>query len=126
MARAPACCNSAAFCWMPSIASILKPHQSAQTDRRRARLRQQVGHLVGLDRVVERADLEAELLRQVEHLRHLVGAVAVVLHGDLAAQHLGQRLERAGPARGGSPFGAPSIPRVPRARYSSAAMKAAR
>ena len=39
--------------------------------------RQQVGDLVRLDGVVERGDLEAELLRQVEHDRHLVGAIAV-------------------------------------------------
>ena len=56
--------------------------------------REQVGDLVGLDTVVERADLVAELLRDVDHLRHLVGAVAVVVHEDVAAQHLGQRLHR--------------------------------
>ncbi len=40
---------------------------------------QQVGDLVGLDRVVERADLVAELLRHIEHDGHLVGAVAVIV-----------------------------------------------
>ena len=56
-------------------------------------LGQQVAHLVRLDRVVERRDLEAELLRDVDHRRHLVGAVAVVLDADLAVEHAGQRLE---------------------------------
>src|SRR5438309_9650111 len=30
--RPPACWLSAAFCWIPSIASSLNPHQSAHTD----------------------------------------------------------------------------------------------
>ena len=63
-------------------------------DRRRRWLpREQVGDLVRLDAVVERADLVAELVRDVDHLRHLVGAVAVVVDEDVAAQHLGERLE---------------------------------
>jgi hypothetical protein len=32
IARAPACCSSAAFCGIPSSDSILKPHQSAHTE----------------------------------------------------------------------------------------------
>ncbi len=78
---------------MPSSASILKPPQSAHTERGDRFLREQVGDLVGLDAVVERADLVAELLRDVDHLRHLVGAIAVVLDEDVAAQHLGERLD---------------------------------
>ena len=52
---------------------------------------QHVGNLVGLHRVVEGADTEAELLGKVQHLHHFVGAVAVVLHDDLAVQHTSQR-----------------------------------
>src|SRR3546814_15041992 len=40
-------------------------------------LGQAAGDLVGLDTVVERGDLEAELVGQVEHRGHLVGAIAV-------------------------------------------------
>src|SRR3546814_18837396 len=36
-------------------------------------------------------DLEAELLRQVDHRRHLVGAVAEDVHEDVAVEHAGQR-----------------------------------
>ena len=35
--------------------------------------------------MVERADLEAEFVAEVEHLRHFVGAVAVVLDENVAA-----------------------------------------
>ena len=35
---------------------------------------------------MERTDLEAELLRQVDHRRHLVGAVAVVVDEDFAVE----------------------------------------
>src|SRR6059058_361001 len=56
-------------------------------------LREQVRDLVRLDRVVEGPDLEAELVRQIDHLGHFVGAIAVVLNVDIAAQHLGERLE---------------------------------
>ena len=52
-----------------------------------------VGDLVGLDAVVERGDLEAELLGQVEHRRHLVGAVAVDVHLDVAVERAGERVE---------------------------------
>src|SRR5690606_28352036 len=54
---------------------------------------QAVGDLVGLDAVVERGDVEAELLGQVEHGRHLVGAVAVDVHEDLALERRRQRLQ---------------------------------
>ena len=55
--------------------------------------REQRRDLVGLDGVVEGADPEAELARDVDHDRHLVGAVAMVLDQDLAAQHAGQGVE---------------------------------
>ena len=98
IARAPARCTSAMFARTPSIASILKPPQSDQIDAEIAFAREQVGDLVRLDAVVERADLVAELLRDVDHLRHLVGAIAVVVHEDVAAQHLGERLAARGRA----------------------------
>ena len=43
--------------------------------------------------MVERADLVAELVGDVDHLRHLVGAVAVVVHEYVAAQNFGEGLE---------------------------------
>ena len=55
-------------------------------------LRQQVGDLVSFDGVMERGDLEAEFLRQVDHDRHLIGAVAVDVHQDLALHCAHQRL----------------------------------
>src|SRR3546814_5118337 len=54
---------------------------------------EQVGDLVCLHAVVEGGDLEAELLRQVDHRRHLVGAVAVDVHEDVAVEHAGQRFQ---------------------------------
>ncbi len=70
-------------------AAPVGPHRRAG-----AVLAQQVGDLVRFDSVVECADLEAEFLRDVEHLRHLVGAIAVHLRKNVAAQYFGQRLER--------------------------------
>src|SRR5439155_391167 len=49
--------------------------------------------LVRLDRVMEGADVEAELAGEVHHLRHLVGAITVVLNVDVPPQHLGEGLE---------------------------------
>src|SRR3546814_5288210 len=49
--------------------------------------------LVCLHAVVERGDLEVELLRQVDHRRHLVGAVAVDVHEDVAVEHACQRFQ---------------------------------
>ena len=54
---------------------------------------EQIADLVGLDRVMERGDLVAELLRDVDHRRHLVGAIAVVVDQDLAVEDAGQRFE---------------------------------
>ena len=85
--------TSARFSWMPSKASILKPHQSAHSRAADAFLREQVRELVGLDAVMERGDLEAELLREVEHGRHFIRAVAVDVHQDLAVHRARQRLE---------------------------------
>ncbi len=53
---------------------------------------EQVGDLVGLDRVVEGADVIAELLAHIDDVGHLVGAVAVVLDQDVAVQHPHQRV----------------------------------
>ena len=83
----------AMFSWMPSKPSILKPHQSAHSARAHALGGQPVGDLVGLDAVVEGGDLEAELLRQIEHHRHLVGAIAVDVDEDVAVDRAGQRVE---------------------------------
>ena len=63
-------------------ASILKPYQSAHIAAQ-SRWREQVGDLVGLDRVMEGGDVVAELLRHIDHVGHFVGAVAVVLDEDL-------------------------------------------
>jgi len=42
--------------------------------------------------VVERADLVAELVRDVDHLRHFIRAIAVVVNENVSAQDLRQRL----------------------------------
>ena len=76
-----------------SAASSLNPPQSAHTRGGDGIARQQVGDLVRLHAVMERADPVAELARDVDHLRHLVGAIAVIVDEDVAAQHLGERLE---------------------------------
>jgi hypothetical protein len=55
-------------------------------------LRKPVGEFVRLHTVMERADLEAELLRQIHHHCHLVGAVAVDVHKDVAVDRAGQRV----------------------------------
>ena len=41
---------------------------------------------------MKRANLVAELVGDVDHLRHLVGTIAVVVNEDVAAQHLSERL----------------------------------
>ena len=53
-------------------------------------LRQPVGQLVGLHRVVERSDLEAEFFGQIEHGRHFIGTVAMDVHTDIAINGPGQ------------------------------------
>ena len=61
--------------------------------------------------MVERANLEAEFLGQVEHLGHLVGTIAVVLNEDLAAQNAGKGLELEVPNRRiALPFFEPLVP----------------
>ena len=82
IARPPAAGNRPAFSGMPSNASILKPHQSAQVETAMPSRWRGVADLVGLERVVERADREAELGGEREHLEHVVGAVAVDVHQD--------------------------------------------
>jgi len=52
-----------------------------------------VGDLVGLYRVMERRDLEAELARDIDGQRHFVGAVAVPLQQDLAVEHAREGFE---------------------------------
>ena len=85
--------TSAMFSRMPSNASSLNPPQSAHMLAQMPLAASRSRDLVGLDAVMERRDLVAELLRDVDHLRHLVGAVAVVVDEDVAAQHIGQRLQ---------------------------------
>src|ERR1041384_7059524 len=42
---------------------------------------------------MERANLVAELLRDIDHLRHLVRAIAVIVHEYVPAQHFRQRFQ---------------------------------
>src|SRR3546814_10164082 len=58
-------------------------------------LGQAAGDLVGLDTVVARGDLEAELVGQVEHRGHLVGAIAVDVDEDVALDRRGPSVELA-------------------------------
>ena len=50
-------------------------------------------HLVALEHVLERRDLEAHLLGQADQHQDLVGAIAVRVDEALALEHLDQRLE---------------------------------
>ena len=75
------------FSRMPSYASSLNPHQSAHMLAQTLLAAEQIADLVGLDGVMERGDLEAELLAELNHRRHLVGAIAVVVDEDLAVEH---------------------------------------
>ena len=52
-----------------------------------------LGHLVGLQRVLQRTDLETELLGHAQQHQNLVGAVAVRVHQAFAFEHLDQRFE---------------------------------
>ena len=49
--------------------------------------------LVALEHVLERRDLEADLLREPDEHQDLVGAVAVRVHQPLAFEDLDQRLQ---------------------------------
>ena len=70
----------------------LEPVPVAPHRRANAFCLEQVGDLVGFDRVVEGGDLVAELLRQIDHLRHFVGAVAMVVDQYLALEHPAKRI----------------------------------
>ena len=52
-----------------------------------------LGDLVALEHVLERRDLEAQLLGDADQHQDLVGAVAVRVHQALALEHLDERLE---------------------------------
>src|SRR5258706_3839900 len=41
---------------------------------------------------MERANLVAELVRDVDHLRHLVGAITVIVNENVSPQHFGESL----------------------------------
>jgi hypothetical protein len=118
------------FSWMPSKAFHLEAPPVGPQRAAHAFRGEPVGDLVGLHAVVERADPEAEFLRQVEHDRHLVGAVAVDVHADVAVDRAGQRvqLEVALAAAVGAVLGLPAPTRVGLRffMYSLASMKAAR
>jgi hypothetical protein len=43
--------------------------------------------------MMKRANVIAELSRDIHHLRHLVGAVAVIVHEDVSTEHFSKRLE---------------------------------
>src|SRR3546814_16742137 len=57
-------------------------------------LPEQVGDLVGLDRVMEGGDLVSEFVRHIDDQRHFVGAVAMIVNKDVARQHPGDCLHR--------------------------------
>ena len=52
-----------------------------------------LGHLVALEHVLERRDLETELLGNAQHHQDFVGAVRVRVHEAFAFENLDQRLE---------------------------------
>src|SRR5262249_6196902 len=54
---------------------------------------EEISDLVGLDGVVKRGDLVAELAGNVDHCRHLVGTVAVIVDEDFAVQDSSQRFQ---------------------------------
>ena len=69
----------------------------AEGGRAGAVRRDLLGHLVALEHVLERADLEAELVGDAQQHQDLVGAVAVGVDVALALEHLLQRLRASGP-----------------------------
>ena len=66
----------------------VRPHGGAY-----AFLGEAIRDLVGLDRVMECDDLEAEFIRDIHHGGHLIGAIAMHMHADVALHDLGERLE---------------------------------
>jgi len=123
--RPPACWLSAAFCWIPSIASSLNPHQSAHTETEVPSLASRSAILLRLYRVVNE-----RILKPNSWARSIICAissarVAVVLHVDVAAQHFGQRLRPEVPlGRIALVILVPGVPLC--AEYDSAWMNAAR
>ena len=55
---------------------------------------EQIGDLIGFDRVVEGGDLVAEFLGHIDHLRHFIGPVAMVVDQDLAVEDTHKRIHR--------------------------------
>jgi len=58
-----------------------------------------LGYFVAFQRMLQRSDLETELLGHAQQHQNLVGAVAVRVHQALAFEHFDQRLELHIPAR---------------------------
>ena len=109
------------FYGIASCTSTLYAHQSENADAPSADRLDLVGDLVALEHVLERADREAELLRDAAEHQDLVLAVAVAVDEALAREDLGERLELEVAARRRRPCG-----RRPRTRATPRRTRAPR